>query len=214
MRVTPRESPDLRCAVCHGELAKGGLVCDACGSELHEDCFHELGKCPTLGCERVVNKRRPSEHWLMVAVLFNALCVSISACVLLAACVEQPVVMRSEEPASAAVPAFVSPVSTPRQPALRVPGLASTEALRRECITLIENASPLERDFDARESTLLPEPISALEPRRVTINAHTVSIKLAGITVYVFDRSTHEPPLAQGDSRWMYLADGVWALRE
>lgn len=42
-----------RCPYCHGAIepsAEDVVPCDRCGTPLHGDCFHELGRCPVLGC--------------------------------------------------------------------------------------------------------------------------------------------------------------------
>jgi hypothetical protein len=38
------------CCYCHEELSDPIRLCMACHTSLHEDCYHELGRCPTLGC--------------------------------------------------------------------------------------------------------------------------------------------------------------------
>ncbi|MEZ0230954.1 MAG: hypothetical protein ACAI25_20210 [Planctomycetota bacterium] len=207
MRLTRRHFSDVRCAVCHDDLRGERLACDGCGTEIHEECRLELGRCPTFGCVRVIERHRtrPQTRWLAVALIFNVIAVPSTAVILAAAWCEKEAVVK---PADPSVPAAASPA----RPRPFLPGFVSTEALRRECITLIENASPLEREFDERECTLLPEPISTLVPQRLTINAHAVTIVLAGTSVYVFDTSTHEPPRAHEDTRWTYLAEGVWAF--
>ena len=48
--LRPLPSPDLRCALCHDALAEERVACDRCGTALHEDCAHELERCPTLAC--------------------------------------------------------------------------------------------------------------------------------------------------------------------
>ena len=41
-----------RCAGCHGAVARrdGPRSCRGCGGLLHEGCWYEAGRCPTLGC--------------------------------------------------------------------------------------------------------------------------------------------------------------------
>jgi hypothetical protein len=63
VRVVPRLSLDLRCAICH-DLASNAGACTSCGTLTHGDCRAEAGACPTLGCARrvrvVVTPRGPS----------------------------------------------------------------------------------------------------------------------------------------------------------
>ncbi len=61
MRIKPRASTVLRCAVCHGVLrpAVDGY-CGSCGSRFHEECRTDLERCPTLGCRGSIPRtRRP-----------------------------------------------------------------------------------------------------------------------------------------------------------
>ena len=53
-RTRPRSSPDLRCAVCHDALLVAPQVCPDCATLTHPECGEELGRCPTLGCGRLV----------------------------------------------------------------------------------------------------------------------------------------------------------------
>ena len=46
-----RESRRTRCAYCHEAVEAGGLKgCERCCTSLHELCWSEAGRCPTLGC--------------------------------------------------------------------------------------------------------------------------------------------------------------------
>jgi hypothetical protein len=57
--------PGVRCTFCHGEFARrdGPLSCGGCGGLLHEGCWYEAGRCPSLGCAgpdaRPARRRRP-----------------------------------------------------------------------------------------------------------------------------------------------------------
>lgn len=53
VRVTARSTERLRCAVCHGEGARGELVqCGACATCCHPDCLAANEGCPSLACPR------------------------------------------------------------------------------------------------------------------------------------------------------------------
>lgn len=62
MRVKPqpRDSKELRCAFCHGKADKV-IPCTGCGTLLHQDCFEETKRCPTLGCT-ALSKLRRTKH--------------------------------------------------------------------------------------------------------------------------------------------------------
>ncbi len=57
--------PGVRCTFCHGAFARGDgpLSCGGCGGLLHEGCWREAGRCPSLGCAgpdaRPARRRRP-----------------------------------------------------------------------------------------------------------------------------------------------------------
>lgn len=42
------------CPYCKGDIYSTELLktCDSCQTTMHEDCAHELGRCPTIGCEQ------------------------------------------------------------------------------------------------------------------------------------------------------------------
>lgn len=55
----------VRCGFCHGAFARrdGPRSCRGCGGLLHEGCWYEAGRCPSLGCAgpdaRREQRRRP-----------------------------------------------------------------------------------------------------------------------------------------------------------
>ncbi len=47
-----QERPDAkpRCAYCHGDLAPPAVGCEKCQTLVHEACWLDHGRCPTLAC--------------------------------------------------------------------------------------------------------------------------------------------------------------------
>lgn len=62
IRVGRRDGGDHRCAYCHGALeTEGPVACDACGAQLHPDCWDELGRCPAVGCAGTRGSIEPTD---------------------------------------------------------------------------------------------------------------------------------------------------------
>ncbi len=50
--VRPVRGKDIRCAFCHDAFVPldAPLFCSTCRALLHDGCWHEAGRCPSLGC--------------------------------------------------------------------------------------------------------------------------------------------------------------------
>lgn len=57
-RAEPRGA--VRCTFCHAQFARhdGPFACGGCGGLLHEGCWYEAARCPTLGCPGPAARRR------------------------------------------------------------------------------------------------------------------------------------------------------------
>lgn len=76
-RVTPRPSPALRCAYCHGP-AEDAAACPSCGTLVHAGCSVEVGVCPTLGCGRGLSAaQRPKRSWVRQLVIDGAVALAV-----------------------------------------------------------------------------------------------------------------------------------------
>lgn len=71
MRRTRAVGATSRCAFCHGAFARADdeapRSCQGCGTLLHGPCWHEAGRCTTLGCPgpgvRVRVQRAATTWW-------------------------------------------------------------------------------------------------------------------------------------------------------
>ncbi len=62
LRLHERGDVEARCAYCHDALAAPQRACERCRTRLHDDCWAELPRCPTLGCFALrVSPRRATE---------------------------------------------------------------------------------------------------------------------------------------------------------
>lgn len=61
------EAARSRCSFCHGELDAPARVCRSCSTALHENCWEDSGRCPTLGL-RI--RPQPASWTLLGAWLF------------------------------------------------------------------------------------------------------------------------------------------------
>lgn len=66
LRLHERGDAFVRCAFCHDALVVAGQACFRCRTRLHEECWKEVPRCPTLGCfgGRIVCARRSAFTWL------------------------------------------------------------------------------------------------------------------------------------------------------
>lgn len=86
IKLSPRESDDLRCAFCHGPLEVEPRPCRSCFTQLHDECWDEAGVCPTLGCAtwmrlaiRIAPRIALASWWLLGAWLVAfAVCDAIA----------------------------------------------------------------------------------------------------------------------------------------
>ncbi|MEZ0230955.1 MAG: hypothetical protein ACAI25_20215, partial [Planctomycetota bacterium] len=144
MRLT-RRRVHVRCSVCHDDLSWGGRTCGGCGTELHAECSEMLGRCPTLGC----TGERPPRPWGLLhlgAVVF--VCVVLPLGALVATTTE--LFNRSGQRASTITSdLIVPPAPTPSPTNVRrgepLPNGVDPDELRRECLKMLANVSPLER---------------------------------------------------------------------
>lgn len=86
------EPPQLRCVICHDDLAAGAARrCPGCRTLSHPECLAELGRsrCATLGCsgrrqspvvpaaERPVSRVERRSLWLLVPAVFTLLATGV-----------------------------------------------------------------------------------------------------------------------------------------
>jgi hypothetical protein len=71
--------PDVRCAFCHDGFAPedAPLFCACCRALLHDGCWREAGRCPSLGCRGPgAAARRPRRDVALLAAALHGLTLS------------------------------------------------------------------------------------------------------------------------------------------
>lgn len=87
---SPTVGATSRCAFCHGAFARADddapRSCVGCGTLLHAPCWHEAGRCTTLGCRGPGVRLRvqpPALTWRFLTAGESAIAGFVAACVLL-----------------------------------------------------------------------------------------------------------------------------------
>ncbi len=188
LRLTRRHSPDLRCAVCHGDLRAGALRCGSCGTDAHVECSTELGRCPTLGCEG--RATRAWRDWLGIAIAVSAFVVG--PLLALVASAPRPEIVRDRGPVALTANLTTDDLKS----VARLLGCLGESSYMHEDLQRVD----MPKEYRAVLQRLGATYVN-VERRGVTVQ--TVS----GRWLYVFDE---RPPFFRDDAPLKRVAEGVW----
>lgn len=73
VQLLGRSRRPVRCAYCHDAAEAVEHCCPGCGTWTHLDCHHELGRCPTVGCNERTPRVDAEPGWGDVAAAFTHL---------------------------------------------------------------------------------------------------------------------------------------------